>query len=1117
MAKTIDRELLSGFTGEVKSNLPRIRRSFAMLAADPTRVDRLEEAHRLVHSIKGAASMLGLSALGHIAFLEEETIEQVASAQVEWTASVLEGLEHVLSLIENYLDALNADTLHERPILTDAVKTLRRLQGQPESGDEAEIELLLGSEGDPVLAPPSEESLTPAAPSPVKRAARPQAVSAADLQREYANVPPDLLETFREEAEDILHNVGDLLRPLESGGTNGQALLDIRRHAHTLKGAAGSVGLHALSSLAHRLEDLLGAINEGITSFSPDIHNLLLATFDCIGDMAEAQNLADLGPRMGNLYARYTVLLDEQADVASPAAPMPGAEAASLPAEPPIPNELVEAFRAEAEDHLLKVGEGLRALEKGPEDKSVIQEIRRTIHTLKGASNMVGMRSMSTLAHGAEDLLDAIYQGAVPLSQENLALLFNVADTLGDLASGGNQPEVLARRNELMDILSGVPSVPATPTALEPLGAERAIDVPQPAEQAGSAPEARRPSQYVRVPIERLDELVRLVSELLVNRSTFEQYLANYSQEIDELSHSTGRLKRISSQLDSGFEVTPLRGGIGQLGVRAVVADRSKEESRKDFDSLEFDRYTDFHLISRDLTETSSDIGSATGELSQRIADFDSHLNRLGRLTSEMQDKLMRMRMVPLSSLSTRLRRTVRVTSDRRQKPVDLIMEGEQVELDKTVLEEIAAPLEHLLRNAVDHGIESESTRQVLGKPSRGQIRLRAYHEGTQVVIQVSDDGGGMEPDLLRQAAVRGGFYSEADVAQLPLASLYNLIFLPGFSTARTLSETSGRGVGMDIVKSTVNKMKGITSIETEPGRGTTFSIRLPMTLAIMRVLLVESNGETLAMPLSVVTQILRVEPEQIERIGHQMVLRLDERVIPAVHLGEALRLPRPADASIRRLPVLIVSLGERQLAFIAERLIEAREVVVKTMGTLLRRVEGVIGATLMGDGSVVLIVNPSDLAPAGAEEAGRQMRAPAIPQVSGPSRVYDVLIVDDSVSVRKVLSNLIRGRGWNPLTARDGVEALEIIERSVKPPDVVLLDIEMPRMDGYELLTLLRANDAHKRLPVIMLTSRSGEKHRRKAFDLGATDYLVKPYEEDTLLTVIRNVVSEARAAAVQ
>jgi len=1107
MSRTINRELLAGFTDEVKSYLPQIRRSFAALNADPTRIEVLEEAHGLLHSIKGAGSMLGLSVFSHIAFLAEETIEEVAAGQREWAASS-PVLERVLVLLESYLDALHAGSLRGRTILAEVVTSLRRLKSEPEAGDQAEIALLFGTDEDPVVGTQSDEPAVMAiatAPSAPARGDR----TVGQIQSEYQKVPPDLLETFRQEAEETLHDVGNLLNQIESGGGDGRAMLEIRRHAHTLKGAASSVGLTTLSSLAHRMEDLLDAMTQGRTPFSPDIYNLLLATLDCIGDMAEAHNVADLGSRTQNLYSRYAALLDGPSE-ATAAAPASGSP-------PPIPVELMESFRAEAEEQLAKVADGLRTLEADPDDKQAMQEIRRTIHTLKGAANMIGLRSMSSLAHEAEYMLDAMYDGAVPPSPENLALLSAVAETLGDLAAaGGERREVLARSDELVERLGSITAPSAAPAALEPLETEKAIHIPQSAATSATDAAATRPSHYVRVPIERLDELVRLVSELLVNRSTFEQHLGSYSREVEELTRSTGRLKRIASRLDSDFEVSALRGGYGQLALRAVFTGRTNGEY-KDFDALEFDRYTDFHLIARDLTEVSSDVGSAAGELSHRISDFDGHLNRLGRLTSEVQDKLMRMRMVPLSSLVTRLRRTVRVTSERWQKPVDLIIEGEQVELDKTVLEDIAAPLEHLLRNAVDHGIESASTRQVLGKPAVGQIRLRAYHEGTQVVIQVSDDGGGIEPDLLRHAAVRAHLYTEAEAAQLSPDTLYNLVFLPGFSTARTVSETSGRGVGMDVVKSTVGRMKGSTSIETESGRGTTFTIRLPMTMAIMRVLLVATNGETFAVPLSVVTHILRIEPEKIERVGNEMVVRMEGKVIPAVRLGEALHLPRPADTTLSCLPVLIVTLGARQVAFIVEHLLEAREVVVKTIGTLLQRVEGVIGATLMGNGSVVLIVNPSELAPGAEGSTNRRVDVPSAREIPDLRRAYHILIVDDSVSVRRVLSNLVRSRNWNPVTARDGAEALEIIDRATRPPDAILLDIEMPRMDGYEFLTSVRSNPAHKDLPVIMLTSRAGEKHRQKAFELGATDYLVKPYEDETLITVIRRVVREAQERAVQ
>ena len=636
---------------------------------------------------------------------------------------------------------------------------------------------------------------------------------------------------------------------------------------------------------------------------------------------------------------------------------------------------------------------------------------------------------------------------------------------------------------------------------------------------AAAAPAAARQSgEYVRVPLERLDELVRLVSELIVNRSTFEQHFGRYTHEVDELALSTDRLKRISTKLETDYAVGALvgQGATAYIGAGEPSLPRTPASNGGygEFDTLEFDRYSEFHLMSRDLSETSSDINSVENQLGTLIGDFDGYLNRLGRLTSEVQDRLMRLRMVPLATIATRLHRTVRVTASKKGKQAELILEGERVEFDKTVIEEIIGPLEHLLRNSVDHGIEPAALRQAIDKPLRGQIRLKAYYEGTEVVIQVLDDGAGLDPDLIRAKAVETGYVKEAEAPDWTDEDLYSLIFQPGFSTASEVSEVSGRGVGLDILKSAVSRMKGTVHVDSSAGQGVTFTLRLPMTLAITRVLLVKAHGQTFAIPLGAVTQILRIDADQIERIGHEPVIRVEGRVLPAVRLGGALALQTPEDASVKRHPVLVVQIGERRFGLVVDRLLEAREVVVKTLGSLLRRVRGVTGATLMGDGSVVLIINPTDLIQ-DADAAKISHRAATRTPAAIQSQAFDVLVVDDSLSVRRVLSSLITSVGWNPIAAKDGVEALEILQRGTRRPDVVLLDIEMPRMDGYELTSTLRGQDAYRDLPIVMLTSRAGEKHRKKAFDLGATDYLVKPYQEETLLSVVRRVVQESREEA--
>jgi chemotaxis protein histidine kinase CheA/ActR/RegA family two-component response regulator len=463
--------------------------------------------------------------------------------------------------------------------------------------------------------------------------------------------------------------------------------------------------------------------------------------------------------------------------------------------------------------------------------------------------------------------------------------------------------------------------------------------------------------------------------------------------------------------------------------------------------------------------------------------------------------------MVPLATLATRLQRTVRVTANQQGKEVAFSLEGEEVEFDKTMLEEMAEPLLHLLRNAVDHGIEPPELRRELGKPLQGQICLRAFREGTQIVIQVQDDGKGLDPQRLRVAAVQKGLMSEADAAQLTTAQLYALVFTPGFSTAETISEISGRGVGMDIVQTTANRLKGRVELDSMPGQGSTCTIRLPLTLTITRVLLVKAHGETFAIPLADVTQIVRLEPEAIERLGGIPVVRIDAHILPMLRLGEQLHLPQLTDSTPSHLPVVVVQVGQQQIAIVVDQLLGGREVVVKTLGSHLRRVTGIIGSTVMGDGSIVLILNPAEL----MRDTTASVVSPPVsrPTVVRSTDTLEILIVDDSFSVRRVVANLIKSVGWRPVLAKDGLEALDIIQRATQLPDVILLDVEMPQMDGYELTSTLRAHPSYRALPIVMLTSRSGAKHRQKAFEVGATEYLVKPYHDETLIEVVRRLAS--------
>ncbi|MEZ4271808.1 MAG: hybrid sensor histidine kinase/response regulator [Myxococcota bacterium] len=811
--------------------------------------------------------------------------------------------------------------------------------------------------------------------------------------------------------------------------------------------------------------------------------------------------------------------------------------------------ELLEAFWLESEDHLRVIATQLRVLDGNYESRDAIQSVRRSVHTLKGAAGVVGFHAISNLAHRMEDLLDELYEGNTKLTSPMLELLFRTSDTLDDLSGGKTDRDslqpVLQRLYQQYDAMMAgedVPSVPIPPLAREPIAADapksfepiaaEAINV-EAMDLRGEAegPESRpaRPaaatetltSAVVRVPIERLDELVRLVSELVIARTAFEQRMNVFATEISELKPSTDRLKRVSGKLEREYEVVALGGGgrhfapdheteakAGGSGVQAFL-----DESARGWDELEFDRYTDFHMATRELAETTSDIGTVGNSLFNLIGDFGTLLGREGRLASELQDKLMRIRMVPLASLATRLHRTVRVVANKQSKLAQLVIEGQELDLDKTVLEEIADPLLHLLRNAVDHGLEAPALRRVTGKPERGTIYLKAYYEGTQVVIQVADDGQGIDLEVLRTAAVDKGYVSAADADELSRDDLYNLIFAPGFSTAATISDVSGRGVGMDVVRSNINKLKGTVALDSEIGKGTSFTIRLPRSLAITQALIVKANGQQFALPLTSIAQITRVRLSEVERLGDNPVIRVEDNVYPLSKLADLLHLSQPLDEPPDRVPVLILKAGNQRIALSVDEIVAGREIVVKPLGSHLRRVHGLAGATLMGDGSVVLILNPPDLVSDAPERRARTW-AKIDSDTSSDREDWKIMVVDDSLSVRRVMANMVQGAGWTPITAKDGVDALEILQGLERLPELILMDIEMPRMDGYELTRTLKAHSSYSTVPIVMVTSRAGEKHRRKAAELGVSDYVVKPFQSEELCEKVRSLVRKSSAS---
>lgn len=841
----------------------------------------------------------------------------------------------------------------------------------------------------------------------------------------------------------------------------------------------------------------------------------------------------------------------------SQSAPVTPAPSAAVSFGSEFGEEAGEIFRLEAEEHLQTISMRVAALEKSPNDLDLIQGIRRATHTLKGAAGMMGFHSIADLCHVSEDLLDSIMEGTTAISPTVLSIILDTAEALdvlinsGDTEQSNGEAMAQALRPRYIDLLGEVSS-----SSEEDLDVE---DEPIPdsspvsgvlagSEVAGIQSQTNDLS--VRVRLQKLDELVNLFGELLVNRNVLEERIERLVRLVADVGISSNRLRDVGQKLESRFEAATLPSGRslqvvprnGSQHTAYTLSNYHGGNGRElvpaahvsEFDELELDRYTEFHQLTRGLSEGISDMTTLSTEMEGIIRECEGIFSRENRLSTTFQDRLLKARLVPLSVMTPRLYRAARSVALKQQKEFEFLIEGESTEIDRTVSEEIAGPLLHLVRNAINHGIENPEVRSQKGKPPVGQLKLSANYEGNLVVITVRDDGAGIDPERVRKEAIARGLIKPNQV--LSDNDIFGLIFQPGFSTAEVLSEESGRGVGLDVVRDSVARLKGTMEIEFMPGQGTAFTMKFPTSLAIQSAMVVRTDTQQFAIPMVVVETIGRLDHFKRSTLNGKPAIIVRNELYPLNMLAEYIGLPTGAIDD--KAPLLLVNAAGHKIALLVDEIKGKMDVVMKSLGPHLRHVRGVAGGTILGNGRVVLILELSDLLanrpaasrrgvtvlalnrddlkpprgiPANTDRRNVTVVTPPPMPKAVAKQGKHLLIVDDSPSVRRVVSSMLKQHGWQVQTARDGVEALDMITNET--PAAVLLDIEMPRMDGYELMATVRAQEQYRSLPLVILTSRAAAKHQQRAMQLGANAYVVKPYQDEELLNTLNTLVYGAAA----
>ncbi|MEZ5562939.1 MAG: Hpt domain-containing protein [Gammaproteobacteria bacterium] len=1047
----MDPVLLDILSREVDAHLA-VLRDFVAADGEALRQPLPEAVFRACHTLHGNLTMAGVTAAVEVSELLNDLVSVLYAGHLPADQAVLdacgESIEVVAAIIAQLSDPAQAvpDATALRTSLEQlgvaAAERAAAQSAEPGDGGTVSMQLPVITDADlPDVSPELAEMFAGAGAGPDAEAEIPATATLVGFDAEVAAI-------YAEEAGEILEVCDQALARLSAAEDQAHALAELQRGLHTLKGGARMAGLFVMGDLSHELETLLTRASDGLLPTNDAILALVRTAFDELHVLRDAIPAGALTTPSPALMERLAAALRGEF-VGEPAAP------------------------SAAEPSGADLGE--------PLDFDLEAGLNEVLASESAAGQPVELPPTEL----------------PPDEPELPAAEVPAEETPAEEAPAEEAPaeELPADETveEINEILAG-PAVP--PPALERLGAlVRELEAP-PVRQPPTEPPAPRPAvqqprtaearDFARVDSVLLEQLLNGAGEISIANARLTQQHAQIQFNLEELNQTVVRLRDQLRKLEIETEA------------QILYRHQAETERETGFDPLELDRYSTIQQLSRALAETANDVSSLKDLLQNVSADAEGLLVQQARTTTELQDGLMRTRMVPFDQHGSRLARLVRQTAKEQGKLAELGIEGSG-DLDRQVLEKMLPPFEHMLRNAVIHGMESPAEREILGKPAAGAIRIAIRREGAEVVIDIADDGRGLDIAAIRRKAIDLGFVG----SDTPLTDEEAMQFIlrSGFSTADQLTQAAGRGIGMDVVANQVAKLGGTLSISSRRGLGTTFTVRLPFTLAVTQALIVRTGAELYALPLPTVEGIIRIGRNEFNERMQQAEPAIDyagQRYFFR-HLGQFLglgpsRLPDEQD----RISIILVRAGDNSTALITDEMLDSREIVVKPVGAQLATVRGVSGATILGDGRIVVILDVGALVR--SARPAPDMPAPVVaPESTQPL----ALVVDDSITMRRVTQRLLERNGFRVLTAKDGVEAVSLLQDH--RPDIILLDVEMPRMDGYEFARHVRNNADTVNVPIIMVTSRVSEKHRARAIEIGVNDYLGKPYHERELMEAVQ------------
>ncbi len=1081
--RAFDAELLDIYLTEVEEVLAHIAQNIQALRINATEHEALVEVRRGYHTLKGSGRTVGLVVLGEVAWAVERMLNLVMERKLVPSPLQLTFIEQTSAAFAGW-----AATLRE----AGAVELDPQIWQQQAAALESE-----------------------------SAAQKPIAVAEEVVIGGTRKMSRALFDIFMNEAEQHMQTLKQGLAALSVDSLSKPTAAS-HRAAHTLASNAGTAGFNSIEDLAKALENwfdshrgywtsqeltLLGNVTTALADMlrkagqlrQPKAASWLLTALkeavsqtdliyagadDSIIDIASdampeewySEGLAAIAVKTEALkegIPETAVEIDVPMPLAAqePAAsafvaPVPVIETTAQVAA--VDQELLTMFVEEARELVPQVGNELRAWRADPQNSEHPDALQRALHTLKGSGRMAGQALLGDTVHGMEDRIMRALKSKV--SAVDFDDMFVDLDHIGGLLEAAIDSIGEAGRTTVIAGATGIV-------------------------QAGRSTERR--TQYLRLRADVLDRLINEAGEISITRSRMEREIQSFKQFSLDLTESVFRLRNHLRELEIEAE--------SQLQSRMMYL----QEANETFDPLEFDRFTRLQELTRMLAESVNDVSTIQHGLLMNLDETESALQQQSRMNHELQHGLMNVRMVPFSLISERLQRIVRQTARELEKHVEMTIDGEAVEIDRSVLDKIGAPLEHLLRNAVAHGMETPAQRKRMGKPELGSITLKVRQENDEIVITVADDGGGINLERVREKAIQNGLLA-AD-HKISEQALLSVIFEPGFSTADAISQIAGRGVGLDAVRSDITTLGGRIDVSNALGLGAVFSTYLPVTLSVAQVVLVRVGVRVFALPAVMVEQVQKLKSAELAEAYEAHNIRWSDRQYPLYLLGKLINEADHLPEVQRYTPLLLLRSGTYRIALHVDEIIGNQEVVMKAIGPQLARVPGMIGATVMGDGKIVLIINPVQLANREVLAVGAVKVSTVAPVKLNTAPV--VLVVDDSLTMRKVLGRTLEREGYQVITAKDGMDALQILQET--QPDIILSDIEMPRMDGFELTRNVRGDSRTANTPLIIISSRTAEKHRNLAQELGVNAFLGKPVQDDELMAQISMLLGNAMPLA--